>query len=304
MWKTCHNIVPSKHVLKRRLHGKGHNDDLCPRCCEESESLEHILFFCPFGQAIWRASDFSYSPSSIGFPGMFKWWQKLPSLNKNGNLSEGLYLISFLCWTFWKSRNRLVFSDMVDSPIKVWLKAQEAFSEFSSFLTNKPEISPCTRRETSQWTPPNPGFLKVNCDASFDPNIGVDSGDVIFRDETRSFINGKLFSFSSRNASCAEALALRFVITSDVDSSFSHVVFESDNLGVIGRINSKTLSAWESAAIEQDILCIATPFPFFSFKFVNMLCNKAVDWVAKATRLGTCPNNWASCIPQELRVLL
>ncbi|OMO91045.1 Endonuclease/exonuclease/phosphatase [Corchorus capsularis] len=64
IWRACKNVIPTKeNLFKRRC---GLNPD-CNRCGEEVESLEHILFFCPFAQAVWRASFFSYSPRREGF---------------------------------------------------------------------------------------------------------------------------------------------------------------------------------------------------------------------------------------------
>ncbi|KAK8682976.1 hypothetical protein V6N13_039052 [Hibiscus sabdariffa] len=53
LWKACHDILPSKSTLKRRFHGNGSFGDQCPRCGEDAESIEHILFFCSFSFICW-----------------------------------------------------------------------------------------------------------------------------------------------------------------------------------------------------------------------------------------------------------
>ncbi|KAK8972071.1 hypothetical protein V6N11_063335 [Hibiscus sabdariffa] len=45
IWKACHNVVPSNENLARRHHSRTSS---CFRCGEPNESLEHILFFCPY----------------------------------------------------------------------------------------------------------------------------------------------------------------------------------------------------------------------------------------------------------------
>ncbi|OMO70058.1 hypothetical protein COLO4_28797 [Corchorus olitorius] len=55
IWRACRNVVATKENLSRRHHVQ---DAECHRCDEEVESLEHIIFFCPFAQAVCNLSLF------------------------------------------------------------------------------------------------------------------------------------------------------------------------------------------------------------------------------------------------------
>ncbi|KAL4302064.1 hypothetical protein GQ457_10G006820 [Hibiscus cannabinus] len=83
-----------------------------------------------------KSKGLGYEPESRGFSGFGKWWKKLSSLNNEGNFADGLNLISFLCWNLWKSRNSLVFTASLDSPIEVWNRVAKAFEEFVSVQNN------------------------------------------------------------------------------------------------------------------------------------------------------------------------
>ncbi|KAL4317831.1 hypothetical protein GQ457_18G000740 [Hibiscus cannabinus] len=229
---------------------------------------------------------------------------KLQTLNDHNSFSEGIQLIAFLCWSLWKARNGFVFSAFTETPIDTWMKAQCAFSEFSALNEQKstPPSVPLTASE--QWIPPGPGFVKVNVDASVDLVRRKASAAVIFRDEEVRFLGGTSASFIPSSIAAAEAYAVRLGTCAAIEAGFSKVIVESDNAGVISRINSKTLSAWESAAIEGDILGISAPFLNFFFSAVKRACNKAADWVANVVRKGRCPDNWQSVLPHSLRLLL
>ncbi|KAL4318880.1 hypothetical protein GQ457_18G015470 [Hibiscus cannabinus] len=271
IWKACHNIVPTRGTLFSRFHGKFTSGSSCPRCGECYESLEHVIFFCPFAQAVWKISDFGYSPNHRGFPGFAKWWKKLSMLNNKGLFSNGLDLIAFLCWSIWKARNALVFSASSESPLVIWNRANSEYQEFSasvsaSVSSNASSFSSSTTALARSWIPPRPDFLKVNCDAAYCDLFGH-------------------FFFA-------------------LNTGWNKVILESDNMGVISRINSKSFSAWESAAVEEDIVSLTAFFPLFSFCFVSRSCNTVADWVAKACIKGICPLDWQVNPPPMLRRLL
>ncbi|KAL4273863.1 hypothetical protein GQ457_13G003900 [Hibiscus cannabinus] len=214
IWKACHNIVPTRGTLFSRFHGKFTSGSSCPRCGECYESLEHVIFFCPFAQAVWKISDFGYSPNHRGFPGFAKWWKKLSMLNNKGLFSNGLDLIAFLCWSIWKARNALVFSASSESPFVIWNRANSEYQEFSasvsaSVSSNASSFSSSTTALARSWIPPRPDFLKVNCDAAFDPISKQASAACVARDNSGRLIGGNSLLFSAPSALVAEATAIR-----------------------------------------------------------------------------------------------
>ncbi|OMO98797.1 hypothetical protein COLO4_13695 [Corchorus olitorius] len=129
------------------------NLKVAPKCGMEVESLEHILFFCPFAQAAWRASHFSYSSKSEGFISFLKWWEESANAIK--------------------ARNSFLFKGRGGDPIEVWNHVMVEFVEYNEGLLNANKIH--GMRPTQQaWQPLQKDFIKlINCDAAFD----VTSGD-------------------------------------------------------------------------------------------------------------------------------
>ncbi|KAK9042415.1 hypothetical protein V6N11_017490 [Hibiscus sabdariffa] len=193
---------------------------------------------------------------------------------------------------------------VLESPIEVWHYAEEAFCEFSNSIL-RPEISPTPRViQTKSWSPPPPGVVKVNCDASFDASSGVAAAAAIIRDCSGCIVRGATKSFTASSASVAESLAARLGLSIAIDASFSNVFMETDNADLASRLNAKSFSSWETASIDRDIVNLASSFSSCQFSFVRRECNCAADWIAKAVRLERCPQDWISVIPEGLRPLL
>ncbi|KAL4332119.1 hypothetical protein GQ457_07G022500 [Hibiscus cannabinus] len=274
------------------------------RCGENSESLEHILFFCPFAQAVWKASRISYCPDRIGFPGFSSWWFKLCKLAFKGNFGDGLNLLAYLCWHIWKARNAFTFSGIISDPVETWLCAEASFLEFANSVYKTKENNVKDHVPTPQWTPPPLGSIKINCDASFDVGSSLASAAAILRDNKGHLIGGISKCFRASSAGMAEAIALRLGMTQALKEGFSSIVMESDNAGLISRLQSLSFSSRDSAPIENDIIEMSSNFYSCSFSFVKRCCNRAADWVARATQAHACPVNWVSVVPSELLSLL
>ncbi|KAL4319986.1 hypothetical protein GQ457_18G004470 [Hibiscus cannabinus] len=296
IWRACRNAIASKCNIKHRL--KIGNDE-CPRCGEDSESLEHILFFCPFAQAVWKASDFSYCPERIGFPGFCQWWSKLCLLASKGEFGDGISFISFICWHLWKARNAFVFTGVDSDPSLSWLLAHDAFMEFYKINILEPSRLYQENGHNQQCTPTPPDCIKINCDASFINFSSSAAGAAVFRDSHGKIVKVVSKSFRAFSASMAEALAVRMGDTFAFRCGFPNIIVESDNIGLISRLKTKSFSAWDSALIEADIINLATGFSSVSFSHVSRLCNRQADWVARSTRVENYPVDWVSAMPRD-----
>ncbi|KAL4319964.1 hypothetical protein GQ457_18G004200 [Hibiscus cannabinus] len=139
------------------------------------------------------------------------------------------------------------------------------------------------------WQPPCAGFVKCNCDASCDPITGEASAVLIICNDVGHILEGDTRLFKACYANAAKVVAIRLGFFLTVRADFSFVIFESDCANVIQHLSSKSLSSWNSVAIEDVILNISAAFPSFSFVYVKMECNPTAEWVAKAAKNGCCP---------------
>ncbi|KAL4304565.1 hypothetical protein GQ457_10G010000 [Hibiscus cannabinus] len=302
LWKVCRNAIATNDNLVARFK-KGNPS--CSRCEHASESIEHVLLFCPFAQAIWRASNFSCTPILEGFPGFTKWWWRIYNSSfKNAN-QNCMVLIAFLCWNIWKARNKWVFQGIKNDPIEVWQEAAHAAEEFtlSSMLCN-PTPESHNSEVSHSWMPPPPGFVKINCDAAFLSPSKEASIAVIIRDYSGKVVGGATKLVHALSIAAAEAFACRLGVFTADREGWQNIIIESDNKGVISRLSSNKLSFWETVSIESDILSFKSRFQSLSFSFVNRRCNQAADWLAKNARSLASTVIWPYVIPVALQALL
>ncbi|OMO95972.1 reverse transcriptase [Corchorus olitorius] len=271
LWRACRNIIPTKENLVKRHCSY---DPVCVRCNEDVESLEHILFFCPFAQAAWKASYFSYSPRREGFVGFLKWWEEVATDIANFG-KEG-------------------------DPIEVWNQAVAEFMEFEegTTSTNRPQE---LRTNQQAWRPPQRGFIKLNCDAAFDSSSGDTGIAVVCRDHNGELVDGASFFTQANSVDVAEALAVRLATRLACRRGWRNVIFESDNKDLVGRLCSTSKKdRWDTRTIELDIASLTCFFDSFSFSFVHRSANRAADWVAKNTRKRCCPVDWMYSPPADV----
>ncbi|KAL4272603.1 hypothetical protein GQ457_13G021900 [Hibiscus cannabinus] len=214
--------------------------------------------------------------------------------------------MAFLLWAIWKSRNKLVFYGTPNTPVDVWKRAEEACEEFLGTKTRLREnvsslpYSFINQSVQNLWFPPPMGSFKICCDAAFDKLTGEAAAATIIRDCTRAIVAGDLIILLAPSASSAEASAIRLGVSLALSADLENVIFESDCRGVIERLNSGAFTAWDSAAIEEDILSRISLFSSVSFSFIPRSCNRVADWAAKYDLSCSCSLGWVYHIPPDL----
>ncbi|KAL4332650.1 hypothetical protein GQ457_07G006960 [Hibiscus cannabinus] len=144
------------------------------------------------------------------------------------------------------------------------------------------------------------GITKICCNAAFNKLKGKAAAAAVARDSTGAIVHGNTIGFLASSASSAEASAIRLGVSLALNVGLENVIFESDCLGVVKRLNSGVLSAWESAAIKEDILSMASLFSSFPFSFIPRACNRVADWIAKNALNLSCPVDWVNNVPLGL----
>ncbi|KAL4312016.1 hypothetical protein GQ457_01G003630 [Hibiscus cannabinus] len=200
------------------------------------------------------------SPGPDGFSGIFfqTFWETVKSdvvstvldFFETGNLDEDMNKTNIVLIPKVKNPNALVFEVESEHPIDVWNRASAAFEEFNSMsfsdsMQSNSSSSSHSFPSEGAWSAPPLGFLKVNCDAAFDPHSGRASTACVVRDGTGEIVKGSSISFLSGSASIAEAIAVRHGVLLAINEGWERVIFESDNKGVISRINSIMPNAWD-----------------------------------------------------------
>ena len=184
LWQLCHRALPSRGTLFRRGI---HLDPLCPACNTALEDTDHIFLQCPLAQKVW---DMAVA---------HKWLPSIPFAHPAATLQDGLQSLShnphsqlsrivLILWSIWKSRNALIFRNVVPSPMGALLRAKRNWAEWKLRTTpsSVPSSTPGSHNLPSQarsshhirWKLPYGGFIKINFDGSHS-SAGAAAGFVL-----------------------------------------------------------------------------------------------------------------------------
>ncbi|OMO77499.1 putative ribonuclease H protein [Corchorus olitorius] len=178
------------------------------RCGEEVESIEHILFFCPFAQAVWQASNFNYTPRREGFAGFKKWWDEVDPLSPTlGSFTRSGLLVS-LVGTFGKLG---IYFHLRECRVILYRYGEMQPKISSNLMRLRPWsfAQHFTSTKLNLLAEAPLSYVKINCDASFDGKLFKAGIAAICRDSNGLLIDGASMLVRASSTEMAEALAIR-----------------------------------------------------------------------------------------------
>lgn len=290
-WKACCNFIATKENLH---HRRCHPSPMCPICSKEPESIEHLLFRCEWTTKAWFGSPLNYKVDSNSIPSVMKWTVSvMESLNSAKDRSDCLGKCIFLAWQIWKSRNDWVFNHVPVDPRETITRAAKAWEEFilnqstqnlHRNLNISPQANPC-------WSPPAPGYLKINCDVAKhkkDPKVTIAA---IVRDDKGNLIGGRVARSYASSVLQGEALAVRLAGALMGSFNCPNFIIESDSKVLIKLCSTETVPPWECSAIIDDIRSFASSSKCV-FSWVNRNSNRVAHWVASHFYNSVISHDW------------
>uniref|UniRef100_A0A803QEC1 Reverse transcriptase domain-containing protein n=1 Tax=Cannabis sativa TaxID=3483 RepID=A0A803QEC1_CANSA len=107
-WSILSNALPVCGTLARRIHI---NEETCPMCGAEAESIDHLFLYCDFANHIWRSSPWGVYPLYGSGGRAWDWVKFIWNLKLNGDDADKLFLYaSITVDMIWKSRNDKIMS--------------------------------------------------------------------------------------------------------------------------------------------------------------------------------------------------
>lgn len=167
-------------------------DSSCGCCGYPLESLVHILRDCIITKDLWLSIVKPSSHQSF-FNLDLNEWLKLnivkPHLFGGDNWGS---VFASLCWLIWQRRNTRIFERKVVNNATLLLKTNSLIYNLSraSKKLQGINLNGCTVLDRfSRWSPPLPGWFKLNIDGAFFPQDGAGCGGIV-RDCSSSFHGG------------------------------------------------------------------------------------------------------------------
>ncbi|XP_048494508.1 uncharacterized protein LOC125494760 [Beta vulgaris subsp. vulgaris] len=158
-WKVAHNGV----LVRLNLVKKGMKlDQICPRCGEADESLEHMLMFCEGSRRVWYLSPLRLDVSTVRGGRVRDW---VAFLESNKKEDECWALFWMLCWNIWVGRNAWVFEGVLRDPRVIVEKAVQGVVEVAK-INDEAELRASINNTMVRWIAPSEGVYKINSDAA------------------------------------------------------------------------------------------------------------------------------------------
>ncbi|GAU28964.1 hypothetical protein TSUD_153800 [Trifolium subterraneum] len=238
LWRIYQQALPVRSALNKRgipcLI-------LCPRCLQKEETINHVFMECHRAAKIWFGSRMG-----IRFDNNHRNFTECLTHNIINLDNEDLYYIASITYGIWYARNCQVFDNKDIDDRVIIEKALNSVLDYQMSIKTEQTIQHSISNQNHQqanqslsncWTKPNPGMIKCNCDA----NLTIEGRwglGAIFRDEDGEVLAAATWEQPGFNdPESAEACAIYQAIRLAIDCSFHHVIFESDCVNIIRKIN-------------------------------------------------------------------
>ncbi|XP_026446728.1 uncharacterized protein LOC113347313 [Papaver somniferum] len=288
LWKIFQNYLPVKTKL---FHQNIITSSDCVLCNNNQlESVDHLMYYCPFTAAIWRHfipqmyQDLSQHQHFIDW---IRNWQSPDSEISIYHSSKIIHIIACMLHTIWKHRCQVIFNNATPN-ITVVIRSITNYLHFHHLTLSDNTVIPVRNnlRLDFPWQPPPPGFLKINIDASFHPNFNLAGIGILIRDHAGRFVASKGVWKRTHSAFQAEAWALVEGMNLALSHGWHQVIFESDNLIMCRFVQQQhPPPPWRSLPLLKSCINMCNNSSLaWSCNHVYRCCNKAADALAKAVR--------------------
>ncbi|XP_026459476.1 uncharacterized protein LOC113360151 [Papaver somniferum] len=237
----------------------------CPLDCNAVESIEHILFFCPFAK-------------------------------ENNIISAELVLTK--AWFIWKERCNLVFENKHQTSAQL---STEIKRHLEFWYKDHPLLTQVLKNgdKNTNWIPPEESQLKINIDAAW-ISANLPAGfSLILRNDARLLEQGRAGALTASTPEEAEALGLLQGTKWAVELGLSNFTLEGDCNNLFDYLNGKeSLLEWQNIPILDEVVNKLKPCNnFLGFHFVPRSASTVADLMAKEAKNFSSPLNWRKTIP-------
>ncbi|GMN53247.1 hypothetical protein TIFTF001_022384 [Ficus carica] len=287
VWRAFHEILPT--MVSLRIRGVD-CDVICPRCKDVMESTSHAILDCPISQMVWKMSRFwkvIESRKAMPFADLLR---VMPSVVP----MEDFALICWLAWKLWGERNKVVHGGEAGDPQAIFELSIASYGEWQ-VLNRAPTLSQAVGSDV--WEPPQPGYLKLNIDASVFPrsdHIGI---GVAIRDEKGSILGAVAKSVEgSFSPFVAECLALREGLRFAKEIECANLEVETDAINVVSAVvDNRELSM--EGPIMEDIKLLFSQLQITGIHHICRSANHVAHLLARFGFNSNCTNVWISETP-------
>ncbi|CAL5412823.1 unnamed protein product [Camellia sinensis] len=212
-WRVCHNLLAKKlGLFRRKCAASGES----PICRKDDESVEHLLFECPWTKAVWFGGSLNMRVNPDSITNVTRWTNDL--LQGGNSKTESKRIISSaatIAWFIWKSRNDFVFNHQVVDPHVTLQKITHFWQEHDALIGS---FNPYNQASAVPNRPFHLGCLPHQL-----PWLQS------FEIQRATFLTGSAQTCKASSAAQAEAHSVRLACLMAKALNLSRVEIESDN---------------------------------------------------------------------------
>ncbi|CAA7048395.1 unnamed protein product [Microthlaspi erraticum] len=260
----------------------------CPRCDVENETINHLLFECPWAVQTWSLSEITTSPGIFPCNALFNNLDHLLwRAREGGDTEKALASFPWIVWFIWKARNEKVFEGKDIMPLDT---LQQAMAETEAW--NVALIVAEALDETQKKDPPilpnqNVVYPRCQVDASWVYETNLFGGALVMDLEADSRVTGSFSNPLVLSPLHAEFHTLIWAMKMVRQMGYTSMRFESDCLQLVTLIEDGEI--WPSLVSEfDDFSVIHSLFQTFSLVFIPRSVNLHADALAKEARTRGC----------------
>ncbi|XP_048629759.1 uncharacterized protein LOC125601745 [Brassica napus] len=271
MWKCLRGILPvGERLLARHIN-------INPACkrCGNSESINHLIFHCPFAREVWDLAPLDGRFGISGLTDLRADWTEFQAqkcLPPTGLSSSPI--VPWIIWGLWKARSRYVFETFAGTPADILSQAIVAAKEWASAQEKKAKCSQKIPEQTSRAL----GTIARSDAAWSETTKNAGLGWTVTSREQRTMLK-KGIGFTP-SALVAEGLELKESVATCSSHGVKEALFESDSSQLISAINGDN-PPLELYGIVEDIHIIASAFDDVVFGWISRERNEEADLLAK-----------------------
>ena len=185
-----------------------------------------------------------------------------------------------IAWKVWQSRNERCLSGVSRSSSQLMFGALQLWAEF--LATNEHDMLSGSAVQSLSWSPPPPGFYKVNVDAATFKDTKATGIGVVIRDSLGMVVAALCRKLEAPLGPIeAKSKALEARILFALCHGYPTVVLEGDSQVLVNALVGSSPAPSTVVPVIEGILELCKGFSHFQFSHVKRQGNMSAHLVAK-----------------------
>lgn len=298
MWRAVKNLLPTAANLWKR---KVLQSPWCQRCRKTEETIFHALFDCKASQKIWRLTEYGEEVNKSANKEVLSWMMEMAKRRSKTDMAR----IIALCWVSWLSRNLHVLNNKIEDPQILIAKAEAVMQSYKNI--SPPHLQSAPERNVNknlQWSPPPPGWFKVNVDAAVKEYQNKEGLGVVIRNSEGKCMAAAMKPSTFRGSvAFAEAEASKLGIEIAENAGLLPLIIETDSQEVVDLVLSKKGTRTEIYWIVLEIQACLKRLQQSKIQYTSRNCNEMAHALAKTALDQANFVSWLENIPENFMYL-